>query len=292
MLEAAHRLRGIALFLTALLLFSLLDATAKHLSAFFAVPFMVWVRYFVHFLFMLATVAPGEGMALVRTAHPWLMTVRALMLVGVTLFMQLALATLPLAETSALVFTTPLLVALLAGPLLGEKVSARAWIATAVGFAGALLIARPGGALVGIGVVYAGAAALCYALYQILTRKLVGSETQLRLLFYTALVGTLCMAFAPFTHWDGRWPTLLETAMLCSLGLFGGVGHFLMIRAFREAPASTLAPLLYVQLIWATLLGWIVFTHLPDTLALTGMAVIGAAGLWLALGERQRTPAR
>lgn len=288
MADPARQLRGVLLFLTALLLFAVLDATAKHLTAFFAVPFMVWVRYLVHFVFMLATVAPGEKMALLSTRHPWLMILRALMLVGVTLFMQLALRTLPLAETSALVFTTPLLVALLAGPLLGEKVSGRVWIATAVGFAGALLIARPGGALAGIGVAYAAAAALCYALYQILTRKLVGSETQLRLLFYTALVGTVSMAFAPFTHWDGRWPTLLEAALLASLGLYGGVGHFLMIRAFREAPASTLAPLLYVQLIWATLLGWLVFAHLPDRWAVLGMLVVGASGLWLALAARRQ----
>lgn len=286
MTDAAQRLRGILLFLTALLLFALLDATAKHLTAFFAVPFMVWVRYLVHFLFMAATIAPSEGRALVVTRHPWLMTLRALMLVGVTLFMQLALQTLPLAETSALVFTTPLLVAVLAGPLLGEKVSRRAWLATVVGFAGALLIARPGGALSGIGIVYAVAAAICYALYQILTRRLVGSETQLRLLFFTALVGTLCMTFAPFTHWDGHWPSLTEAALLASLGLYGGVGHFLMIRAFREANASTLSPLLYVQLIWATLLGWLVFAHLPDFPAVIGMLIIGASGLTLALTER------
>ncbi|MBK9445613.1 MAG: DMT family transporter [Betaproteobacteria bacterium] len=292
MTDPAHRLRGVLLgvplFLTALLLFAALDATAKHLSAFFAVPFMVWVRYLVHFVFMLITVAPSEGRTLFLTQHPWLMTLRALMLVGVTLFMQLALQTLPLAETSALVFTTPLLVALLAGPLLGEKVTGRAWLATMIGFAGALLIARPGGALFGVGVAYAAAAALCYALYQILTRKLVGSETQLRLLFYTAMVGTLCMAFAPFTHWNGEWPSLAEAALLASLGLYGGVGHFLMIRAFREANASTLAPLLYVQLIWATLLGWLVFSHLPDLLAIIGMLVIGASGLTLALAERRK----
>lgn len=288
MTDPAQQLRGVLLFLTALLLFAALDATAKHLTAFFAVPFMVWVRYLVHFVFMVVTVAPSEGRSLVSTRHPWLMILRALMLVGVTLFMQLALQTLPLAETSALVFTTPLLVALLAGPLLGEKVSGKAWLATAVGFAGALLIARPGGSLFGAGVAYAAAAALCYALYQILTRKLVGSETQLRLLFYTALVGTLCMAFAPFTHWNGQWPSLAEALLLASLGLYGGVGHFLMIRAFREAPASTLAPLLYVQLIWATLLGWLVFSHLPDFLAIVGMCIIGAAGLSLALGDRRQ----
>lgn len=288
MTDAAQRLRGVLLFLTALLLFAILDATAKYLTAFFAVPFMVWVRYLVHFVFMAVTVAPSEGWALVTTRHPWLMTLRALMLVGVTLFMQLALQTLPLAETSALVFTTPLLVAVLAGPLLGEKVSGRVWMATLIGFAGALLIARPGGALSGIGIAYAVAAALCYALYQILTRRLVGSETQLRLLFFTALVGTLCMGFAPLTHWDGHWPSLTEAALLASLGLYGGVGHFLMIRAFREANASTLSPLLYVQLIWATLLGWLVFSHLPDLLAVVGMLVIGASGLALALAERNR----
>lgn len=288
MTDAAQRLRGILLFLTALLLFAVLDATAKYLTTFFAVPFMVWVRYLVHFVFMVATVAPSEGWSLVTTRHPWLMTLRALMLVGVTLFMQLALQTLPLAETSALVFTTPLLVAVLAGPLLGEKVSGRVWMATLIGFIGALLIARPGGALSGIGIVYAVAAALCYALYQILTRRLVGSETQLRLLFFTALVGTLCMGFAPFTHWNGEWPSLTEAALLASLGLYGGVGHFLMIRAFREANASTLSPLLYVQLIWATLLGWLVFSHLPDLLAVVGMLVIGASGLTLALAERKR----
>jgi drug/metabolite transporter (DMT)-like permease len=291
MSDPALQLRGVLLFLTALFLFAVLDATAKHLTLFFAVPFMVWVRYMVHFVFMLATIAPSEGRSLFVTRHPWLMTLRALMLVGVTLFMQLALQTLPLAETSALVFTTPLLVALLAGPLLGEKVSGRAWLATAMGFVGALLIARPGGALAGAGVAYAAAAALCYALYQILTRKLVGSESQLRLLFYTAMIGTLCMAFAPFTHWDGHWPSLTEAALLASLGLYGGIGHFLMIRAFREANASTLAPLLYVQLIWATLLGWLVVSHLPDLPAVIGMLIIGASGLMLALAERRKTVA-
>jgi drug/metabolite transporter (DMT)-like permease len=289
--EAAHRLRGIALFLTALLLFAALDATAKYLSAFFAVPFLVWARYMVHCVFMLITVAPSVGRELVVTRHPWLLATRALLLVGVTLLGQLALKTLPLAETTALVFVTPLLVALLAGPMLGERVTARAWLATLAGFGGVLLIARPGGAMSGDGVPYALGAALCYALYQILTRKLAGSEHPLRLLFTTALGGTLAMSFALVTHWDGTWPDWQQAALIASLGLYGGVGHFLLIRAFREAPVSVLSPLLYVQLIWATALGWLVFAHLPDAYALAGMAVIGASGLSLALAERRKTGA-
>lgn len=288
MLDSAHRLRGIALFLTALLLFAGLDATAKYMSAYFAVPLLVWARYTVHCVFMLATVAPSLGRELVVTEHPWLMTVRALLLVGVTLLGQLALKTLPLAETTALIFVTPLLVALLAAPMLGEKVPARAWIATIAGFAGVLLIARPGGVMVGMGIVYALGAALCYAFYQILTRKLAGSEHPLRLLFTTALGGTVAMSFALFTHWDGTLPTWSQAVLIASLGLYGGVGHFCLIRAFREAPVSTLSPLLYAQLIWATLLGWLVFEHLPDPAAVAGMIVIGASGLTLVLPVRRQ----
>lgn len=287
--EARHPLRGILFLLAALFLFALLDATAKYLSAFFAVPLLVWARYAVHFAIMLLAVAPGMGWQLVATRRPGLMFLRALMLVGVTLLGQLALQTLPLAETTALVFVTPLLVALLAGPLLGERVRPHAWLATVAGFAGVLLIARPGGTLAGVGIVYALAAALCYAVYQILTRKLSDSEPPLRLLFHTALVGTVAMSLAlpalwlagGTAQWPTQWPDPWQVLLIASLGVHGGAGHFLLIRAFREAPVSSLSPLLYVQLIWATLLGAWLFGHLPDRWAIAGMAIIGAAGLGL-----------
>ena len=285
-----HPLRGIFLFLAALLLFAALDATAKYMNAFFAVPLLVWARYLVHFVIMLLFMAPGLGREIIATRRPWLMSFRALMLVGVTLLAQLALKTLPLAETTALVFVTPLLVALLAGPLLAEKVPPRTWLATGAGFAGVLLIARPGGAMAGPGVAYALGAALCYAIYQILTRKLATTEHPTRLLFYTALVGTASMSLALPAYWDGQMPTLAQSLLIVSLGLYGGIGHFLLIRAFREAPASTLSPLLYVQLIWATLLGWWVFAQLPDFLAIVGMLIIGASGLSLALRTRRQRP--
>jgi drug/metabolite transporter (DMT)-like permease len=282
-LRPHHSAQGVILFLTAVFLFAVLDATAKYLTAFFAVPLLVWARYFVHLVFMLVAIAPGMGREIVITQRPWLMTFRALMLVGVTLLVQLAFRTLPLAETTAIVFVTPLLVALLAGPLLGEKLRARSWLATITGFCGVLLIARPGGAMVGIGVVYALGGALCYAIYQILTRKLSASEPPLRQLFYTALVGTVAMSFVLPAYWSGTMPTLKQALLIASLGFYGGTGHFLLIRAFREAPASSLSPLLYVQLIWAMLLGWIVFGQLPDLPATLGMLIIGASGLSLVL---------
>jgi len=282
-LRPHHAAHGVILFLTAVFLFAALDATAKYLTAFFAVPLLVWARYFVHLVFMLVAIAPGMGREIVVTQRPWLMTFRALMLVGVTLLVQLAFRTLPLAETTAIVFVTPLLVALLAGPLLGEKLQARSWLATITGFCGVLLIARPGGAMVGIGVIYALGGALCYAIYQILTRKLSASEPPLRQLFYTALVGTVAMSFVLPAYWSGEMPSLKQALLIASLGFYGGTGHFLLIRAFREAPASTLSPLLYVQLIWAMLLGWIVFGQLPDLPATIGMLIIGASGLSLVL---------
>lgn len=284
--HAPHPLRGALLFLSTLFLFAALDATAKYMSLFFAVPLLVWARYVVHFLIMLVAMAPAMGREILLTRRPWLMTFRALTLVGVTLLGQLALKTLPLAETTALVFVTPLLVALLAGPLLGERINLRVWLATATGFAGVLLIARPGGALLGPGVAYALGAALCYAIYQILTRKLAASEHPTRLLFYTALVGTLSMSAVLPAYWDGQIPTLTQGLLIVSLGIYGGLGHFLMIRAFRDAPASSLSPLLYVQLIWATLLGWWVFDHLPDFWAVLGMLIIGVSGLSLVLRIR------
>jgi drug/metabolite transporter (DMT)-like permease len=129
-------------------------------------------------------------------------------------------------------------------------------------------------------------AALFYAAYQLLTRKLVASEPPLRLLFHTALFGTLALTPLLSLHWDGRLPSLGQGLLIVSLGVYGGVGHFLLIRALQRTPASLLSPLLYGQLVWATLLGWLVFAQLPDALTMAGMLIIGAAGLSLAVGAR------
>ena len=281
------KLHGILLFLIATLLFAIHDATSKYLIPFFAIPLLVWARYVVHLSIMLIAVAPSMGRELVATRRPWLMGMRALTLVGVSLLFQSALKLLPLAETTAIVFVTPLLVALLAGPLLGEKVRLKSWLATIAGFCGVLLIARPGGAMSGIGVAYALGSALCYAAYQILTRQLSASEPALRQLFYTALVGAIAMSLVVPAYWNALLPTAGQALLIVSLGLTAGAGHFLLIRAFRQTPASTLSPLLYVQLVWAMLLGLLVFGQLPDLMTTIGMLIIGASCLSQAL---QRAP--
>ncbi|MES2771199.1 MAG: DMT family transporter [Pseudomonadota bacterium] len=292
-------LRGALFFLSAIFLFSALDATAKYLSLVFAVPLLVWARYLVHLLLMLPTVLPVMGRTLLQTKHPLLMLIRTLVLVGVTLLGQLAMQKLPLAETTALIFVAPLLVALLAGPMLGEKPSGAMWLSTCAGLIGVLLIVRPGGNLmggnnadIGIGVLYALGAALCYAVYQMLTRKLSSSEPPMRLLFHSALFGALGMScILPF-YWQTWHLQMLNTEvvlLIISLGVYGAVGHFLMIRAFSDAPASSLSPLLYVQLIWATLLGFWIFKQLPDLWALLGMTIIGLSGINVVLRSKKST---
>lgn len=285
---AQHPLRGIALFMLALMLFASLDATAKHLAAFFAVPLLVWARYVVHFLLMLVFVAPAMRAELVRTANPRLQIVRALSLLATTGCGMAAFRVMPLAEATSVIFLAPLLVTLLAGPLLGERIGRSRWLAVLVGFGGVLLVVRPGTDLNPAGILWALGGAFSYALYQILTRRLSHAEHPLRLLFYTALVGTAVMSAALPWFWVDASPAPQQWLLIASLGLYGGVGHFLLIRAFRLAPASTLTPFTYVQLVWATLLGWIVFGNVPDAISATGMAVIAASGLWLALGARRR----
>jgi drug/metabolite transporter (DMT)-like permease len=285
----AHPLRGILLMTAAVLCFALLDATSKGLSQTYPVPMLVWARYTLHFLLMLIFLAPSMRWKLVATRHPVKQVVRALLLVCVTGFAMAAFQRLPLAETTALLFVTPLIVALLAGPLLGEQLRPLHWGASICGFGGALLIARPGGAFDLAGIMLVLAAAACYSVYQIQTRQLSPTEDTLTMLFYTALVGTVSMTLGAPLYWGGPLPGLADGLLIASLGIYGGTGHYLLIKAFRYAPATTLSPFLYVQLIWATLLGWLVFGHWPDAATLAGMAIIAASSLALALLPRAGT---
>lgn len=283
---------GIGLMLAAVLCFAALDSTSKTLSQTFNVPLLVWARYSSHLLLMVIFLGPSMRLRLVKTRRPVLQTVRALLLVGVTGFAMAAFRLMPLAETTAILFVTPLAVAVLAGRFLGERVGAARWIAVGAGFAGMLLIARPGGDLSVAGIALTLAAAACYAIYQIQTRMLSPSENTWTMLFYTALVGTVSMSLALPLFWSGPLPSLREALLMASLGIYGGTGHFLLISAFRHARASTLSPFLYVQLVWASLFGWLFFDHLPDALSLAGMSVIVASSLAMAAWERRKAPAR
>jgi drug/metabolite transporter (DMT)-like permease len=282
---------GILLMLGAGLCFAALDATSKHLTQTFSVSMLVWARYTVHFVLMVIFLAPSMRAKLIATQRPVALTARALMLVGTTGFAMAGISIMPLAESTALLFVTPLIVVILASSLLKESVSAGRWIAVVAGFSGALLIARPGGVMSMQGIILMSLAAICYAIYQVQTRQMSMTEDTVTMLFYTALVGTVSMTLAAPLYWGGPMPDAWQALGIASLGIYGGTGHLLMTRAFRHAPASTLSPFLYAQLIWATLLGWMFYSQLPDLLSTVGMAVIAASSLSIALSERFRQAA-
>jgi drug/metabolite transporter (DMT)-like permease len=224
---------------------------------------------------------------LFRTHRLRLQLVRAGVLLVSSLLFVTALRGLPLADATALNYTTPVLVVLLSLLILGERMTLARTAFVIAGIAGMILIVRPGTDVFRGAALYALAAAGCYAVYQIMTRMLAGENPRV-LLFYPALVGTLVLSLlAPAFDWPEHMPWT-HVALVILGGLFGTLGHFLFILAFRHAPASALTPFTYTQLVFATLLGFVLYGHFPDRWTLAGMAVIAMSGLLMTLHERRR----
>jgi drug/metabolite transporter (DMT)-like permease len=286
-MHTSNTLRGLSLFMAGLVLFACMDTTIKYLTASYPVPLIAAVRYAVNLVLMTALLAPFHGREIARTQRTGLVIVRACVLALGTLAASFALQRMPVAETISIIFVAPIVVILASGPLLGERVSRSGYVAAATGFAGILLIARPGSGLDPVGVACALVAMATTSAYQLLSRVLTASESTTALLFYSALVGTILYGIAAPWFVGGPQPGLFDTMLLISVGAYGGLGHFLFTAAYRHAPASILAPANYAQLLWSALLGWLVFSHVPDQWALTGMAVIAGSGVIAALGTRR-----
>ncbi|GAA5170922.1 DMT family transporter [Viridibacterium curvum] len=273
------------IYALALLFFAGMDAISKFLAVRHPVPFVAWMRYLVQLLLMTAIFAPVMGRELVILQRPGLVVLRGLCLVGITLFMMFGLQRLPLAEATSIVFIAPLLVVVGAKPILGERIGKARWLAVSGGFAGVLLIIRPGSSLDQLGVVFAMLTASCMTAYQLLTRVLTRSENSVAMLYYSGVVGTMLFTLSLPWYWATYMPPWQEMVLLCSFGTLGFLGHLCFTLAFRDTQASTLAPLTYVQLLWAGLLGWLVFGQRPDSIALCGMAIVGACGVIVALTQ-------
>lgn len=283
---AAHRpiRRGILMMLAGTMTFALLDTLSKLLVKTYPAPMVVWARYAVPLLLMALVVGPRLGRGLVHSHDYQRQAARGILLTGATLAMVFALRVMPLAEAQAISFVHPLLLTLLAVWLLGEKVRGVGWFAVGLGFLGMLVIVRPGGAVFTPEALLPLANALCYALYQLVTRQVAHRDGTLPSLFFVLLVGSLVMtAVLPF-NW--RTPDPWGVAGLLGAGLLAGTGHLLIIKAFQAAPASVCAPFAYGQLVWVTLFGSLLFHELPDGVTLVGMLVVVASGLLVALARR------
>jgi drug/metabolite transporter (DMT)-like permease len=267
-------------------LFACMDTITKDLTTRHPVPVIVAFRYLVHFLLMVVVLTPSQGRNLVRTQRTWMVIARASCLAVASLLFGLALQRMPVAEASAVIFISPLLVVLMAGLRLDEHVGLSGWVATVAGFAGVLLIARPGGGLDAFGIVLALCAATLTAAYQLLSRVLASTETTMALLFYTALVGSVLFGLSLPWFWGGGRPAHLDVLLFLSTGTMGGIGHFLFTAAHRHATASALAPVQYAQLLWAGLLGWLAFGHVPDGTSILGMCVVAVSGALVAVRSR------
>ncbi|HSO48160.1 MAG TPA: DMT family transporter, partial [Rhizobiaceae bacterium] len=183
----------------------------------------------------------------------------------------------------AIIYLAPFGVLLLAGPMLGERTGLAGWIAALAGFAGVLLIARPGGGLSGLGVFFALLCAVLSVGYHLLSRLLVTTESTHAMLVWSALAGTV--VFGALLPWSlrGPAPELTDIILFLTVGALATAGHFMFTAAYRDAPASLLAPVNYAHLFWAVLLGWLVFGHVPDHLAMLGMALVAFAGGGIAI---------
>ncbi|MGV3570704.1 MAG: DMT family transporter [Ramlibacter sp.] len=282
-------LAGILLVVAASACFASLDTATKYASA--AVPLLMalWFRYCFQAVATTLAVLPIRGVAVFRTRKLAWQLVRGLLLFTSSLLAFASLRYMPVGEFTAIVMITPLAVTLLAATLLKDHVSPLRWALVAGGFAGTLVIIRPGGDSFGWASLLPLLLVASNASFQVLTSKLARTEDPITMHLYTGWVGTLLAALAlPFV-----WTPLADRwlwAVLCFMGLTATVGHYLLIMAYYRAPAATLTPYLYAQIGFAMLGGLLVFSHVPDKLSLAGIAMIavcGAAGAWLTVRERR-----
>ncbi len=278
---------GILLILAAGLLLASQDALSKSLTAVSPLLLVVWLRYLSQSVLMLALFAPRMGLNLLRTQRPWLQLVRGLSLVAITLLFYSALRFIPLGEATAVIFLAPLVVIVLSATWLKEHISRGLWLSVGVGLLGVLLIVRPGGALFTPAILLPLGAAFCFGLYQLLTRRLSGTDHPATSNFLSALVGTLSVSV--LLPWFWQTPTLVDGLLMATLGATAMTGHMLLTHAYRFGSAASLAPFTYVQIVTATVLGMLFFDHTPDLWAILGMVVIILSGVALAWSQHRAT---
>ena len=282
-------LAGIGLLLLAVACFATLDSATKISLTTVPVLMGVWFRYAFQAAAATALLLPRHGVALLHTAHPRYHLLRGALLLTTSTLAFFSLRYLPLAEFTAIVLISPLVITLLAATLLKEYVSPLRWALVVGGFIGTLVILRPGSDRFSWAVLLPLGLVVSNAWFQVLTSKLAQTENPLTMQFYTGWVGTLIASCALPFAWQAL-PSWHWWALLCLMGLATTIGHFFLILAYQRAPASTLTPYSYAQIAFAMLAGWVLFDHVPDRIALVGIGLVaacGAAGAWLTVRERQ-----
>jgi drug/metabolite transporter (DMT)-like permease len=270
--------RGILWMLLCSVFFVSLDATAKYLTHSYPVFEITWARYLFHSIFGLLW-AGSRLPVLLRGARYGMQLARGLLLAVTTALYFLAVRTIPLADAVSIGFMAPILVTALSVPLLGEHVGARRWTGVVIGFAGALIIVRPGASVFEVGAALVLASAAINALYQIMTRILSRTDRPMTTNVYSALVGTAAAALGLPLGWIT--PDLEGWLLMMFAGFCGVVGHYALLKAFEAAPPSALAPFSYFGLFWSTIYGYVLFGDFPDRWTIVGALIISCSGLYV-----------
>ena len=284
--RADRPLRGIALILISTVFLGTSDVTAKYLSATLPSIEIAWLRFLVFALIMGPAMLPGSPLYALRSRRPGLQAMRGVALLASSLFFISGLRFLPIAEASATGFVSPLFVTALSIFFLGERVGLRRWLATAVGLAGVLIILRPGSSAFHPAAVFPLVSALAWAATLIMTRLMSGTEHAITTMTYSSIAGICILsALVPFVWITPSWH---DIAFGILIGVASTAGQWIVVLAFRYADASVLAPFSYTQLLWVSLLGFIIFGEVPDLWTIVGAAFIVASGLYTAHRERVR----
>lgn len=279
--------RGIAAMVSAVFLFTLADAMAKWFGqAGYHATQIVFFRY-VFGLVPVAVVLWHEGVQTLRTRRPLHLVVRGIMMfTALTLFFR-GLRDIPLAEAIAVAFSAPLFVTALSQPVLGERVGWQRWAAVLVGFAGMLVMLRPGSAAFRADALFIVGSAFCFASVMLFTRRLSRTETNGSMYAYSTVVAGLCTLPFLSVHWVA--PAGGHLWMFLVLGILGGTASFLMIVAYRNSPAAVNAPFEYTALVWSATWGWLVWREMPDAPVFIGAVVVVSAGVFITYRETHGT---
>ena len=281
-------LLGVLLICGSGVLFPVMNAFAKLLGAEYSTLQVSWARAFGHFLFLLIAFLPRHGISVLRTRRKLIQGARAVMLFLSNLSFFFAITFIPIAEAAAISMTAPLVVALLAWPLLGERTNARRLIALGIGFVGVLIVIRPGTDLFHWASLFVVASAASYGLYQILTRRVAGIDSPETSALYAPVVGAIGMLVVMPFVW--RTPaSLAHLGMFFGLGALGALGHYFVARALVYAPANLVSPFQNFQLFVSVLVGYLFFADLPDAATWLGAGIIMGSGLYIGWSQTRKT---
>lgn len=247
--------------------------------------FVSWLRFTEHAILALFVLRFWANPRVFRVKSFPLQIIRGICLFGSTYFNFVALKTMQLGETISIYFAAPMVITALAGPLLGEWAGWRRWMAIIFAFIGVLVIARPGLGVINPGLPFIILSMLSYVAYVLLTRKMTASETPDSLIFFSALAPTILMS--PAVTQASMPENGLQLGLLVTLGFFGGVGHWLLIQAYKRASTTALAPYPFFQIVWMITFGYFIFGQFPDSFTLIGAVIIILSGLYVVYRERQ-----